>query len=59
MWRKNRFFGSCARYEDAMIAKIGGNLDNLIVHLVSKGFYSTSKNGFLPAVLVIFFVPYL
>ena len=59
MWRKNRFFGSCARYEDAMIAKIGGNLDNLIVHLVSKGFCSTSKNGFLPAVLVIFFVPYL
>ena len=44
-------FGSC---EQGRSMKIARNLDNIIVYLVSKGFCSSSKNGFLPQDLVIF-----
>ena len=51
---KNHVWGCYGSCEVGRSTKIAGNLDNFIVYLVSKGFCSSSKNGFLPQDLVIF-----
>ena len=51
---KNHVWGCYGSCEQGRSMKIAGNLDNYIVYLVSKGFCSSSKNGFLPQDLVIF-----
>ena len=52
---KNHIIGSYASYEKDLTTKLGGILENLIVHLASKEFCSRSKDGFFLAILVIFF----
>ena len=56
---KNDLFGTSASYEQAMATKIAGILVNLTIYLDFKGFCATLKNGFFPAIFVIFFVPSL
>ena len=51
---KNDYFAASASYEHAMTTKISGILVNLTIYLDFKGFCATLKNGFFPAILVIF-----
>ena len=56
---KNGYFGASASYEHAITTKIGWILVDLTIYINSKRFCATSKNGFFPAIFVIFFVPSL